>query len=294
MEFYDLQTKIKSKDINLLFPNWEQNSERVVIFSPHDDDVILGAGYALISILENKGEVSVIIFNDGSAGYSNPELKERIVKKRKNETYSALSKLGIKKEKIIRLEIPDFSCIHYLGWKLPWIQESDQKNEGLFTKIVGLLREIKATRLILPNGYREHMDHTAVSLCALFDGPQAGDPVIVDYGKPFPIKSYLQYSVWAKFSPEDSILHERSDTIRANRAVLVNKEIEKKIQNSILEFKTQENIISAILETRKERKLENNDRYIELYLDIDPRPRFDYDPYKNLISKIDRKLLDNG
>ncbi len=286
MEFYDLHTKIKSTDINLIFPQWNMDSERVVIFSPHDDDAILGAAYILLASLANNGQVYVIIFNDGSAGYTRPELKDKIVEIRKKETYNALKTLGIEKEKIIRFEIPDFTGIHYLGWKFPWIKEHGEENEGLFSKVIHTLREIKATRLIFPNGYREHIDHTTVYLSAMFDGPQVGDAVITDYGNPSKIKTYLQYSVWGKFSPEDALINKRETEIRANRAILIEESIEQQILDSLKEFKSQEDIISYILEVREERKLEKKEKYIELYLDVQPRPRFDYRPYKKLISEI--------
>lgn len=284
MEFYNLQSKTKSGNIKQIFSDWKEKNERVVFFSPHDDDAILGAAYILLASLMNEGEVFIVIFNDGSAGYSKSELKNKIVEIRKKETINAFNILGIKDENISRFDIPDFSGIHYLGWKLPW-----NGNEGLFPRVISTLRKIKATRLIFPNGYREHIDHTAICLSAMFDGPQAGDSVIVDYGEPSKIKSFIQYSVWAKFSPEDALMNYRDVEIRANRALVVERDIEQKVTDSLMEFKTQQQIISDILEVRKKRRLDGNGNFIELYLDIDPRPRFDYEPYKKLISEIDNK-----
>lgn len=281
MEFYDLHAKTKSNEINLIFPEWNEQKEQVVIFSPHDDDVILGAGYSLFSCLSNGAEVYIVIFNDGSAGYSKPELKNDVIEIRKKETINALKILGIEENHIIRFEIPDFTGIQHLGWKLPW------NEEGLFSKVIRTLRKIGATRLIFPNGYREHIDHTAACLSAMFDGPQVGDAVIADHGEPSKIKTYLQYSVWGKLSPEDALINKRDIEIRANRAIIVEKNIETKIINSLREFKSQEEIISYILEVRKERKLEE-EKYIELYLEVDPRPRFNYEPYKKLISDINK------
>jgi len=288
MEFYDLQSREKSESIDLLFPKWDKGEERVAIFSPHDDDVVLGAAYILLSSLANQGEVYIIIFNDGSAGYSKPEFKDNIVEKRKIETLKALNVLGIDNEHIIRYDLPDFSGIHYLGWKLPWIKDSNKDNEGLFSKVISTLRRIKATRLVFPNGYREHIDHTATYMSAIFDGPQVGDAVISDYGKSSEIKSFLQYSVWAKLSPEDALINNRDIDIRANRAIVVNKDNEQNVIDSIKEFKTQEDLIMSILEVRKERKMEGSEKFIELYLEIDPRPRSDYEPYKKLINEIDK------
>lgn len=286
-DFYNLAEKKKSTNINLLFDNWEPG-ENVVVFSPHDDDCILGAGYLMSACLEKGANVYVIIFHDGCAGYSQPDLKDEIIEIRKKETISALDVLGVKETNIIRFNIPDFSGFIYLGWKLPWISDDNRENEGLFPKLVSKLREIKATRLIFPNGYREHIDHTTASLCGIFHGSQIGDAIITDYGEPQKIKTFLQYSVWSKLSPEDALVNRRDIKIRANRAVVVKEAMENKIQKSLMEFKSQQEIISYILGVRKERRIENSNRFIELYLDVDPRPRFDYNPYKNLIREIDK------
>ncbi len=288
MEFYDLEGKKRSDDINLIFDDWKQHDERVVIFSPHDDDIVLGAAYASLAVLAHQGEIFVVIFNDGSAGYSKLEMKNKIVDARKKETINALNKLSIKKENVFRLNLPDFSGIHYLGWKLPWSKPEDLKSQAIFPNVISLLRKIKSTRLIFPNGYREHIDHTAVCMSAMFDGPQAGDTVIVDYGVPSKIKTYLQYSVWSDLTPEDSLLAKRDLKIRANKAIVVDKDSEKIVVEALKEFKSQQDIISYILDIRKGRKIDNN-KFLEVYLKTDPRPQMDYDPYKRLISEINKK-----
>ena len=106
--YYDLQLKNSSTNIEIVFPRWKHNDENLVIFSPHDDDVILGAGYILLAALRSGAKVYIIIFNDGSAGYSKIALKDEIISTRKLETLNALKILGIEKDKIIRFNIPDF------------------------------------------------------------------------------------------------------------------------------------------------------------------------------------------
>mgnify|MGYP006292880853 CR=1 FL=1 len=285
-DFYDLELKQGSEEIGIIFPNWKAEDEVVVIFSSHDYDVILGIVYAVLAALKNLAEVHVVIFCDGSAGYSRPELKEDIVEIRREETFNALKILGLNKEVIHRLDMPDFSAFHHLGWKLPWQEKSEEDREGLFSKILSLLREIKVNRFMIPNGYWEHIDHAATYLSAMFDGPQVGDPVLIDRGAPTEIKTYLQYSVWAKFSPEDALMKGRNSSIRANKAITASKSVEEKIEESLQQFKSQGEIIANLLESREERRLEGTDKYVELYRELDPRPRFDYDPYKELISKI--------
>ncbi|WP_406676820.1 PIG-L deacetylase family protein [Moorella sp. ACPs] len=98
--YYDFRKRIKSQNIEVLFPGWEAGKEKVVVFSPHDDDAILGAGYLLQSVVVNGGEPFVLIFCNGNAGYSNPEEREVIVEKRKEETKAAYAILGLSDENV--------------------------------------------------------------------------------------------------------------------------------------------------------------------------------------------------
>ncbi len=278
-QYYNLHGRVKSQDISLIFPGWENEKETVVVFSPHDDDAILGAGYIILAALKNGGRVVVVIVCDGCAGYSSPEQKDTIVNIRRDETKDAYRHLGIKEQDVVRFDIPDFSAISYIGWKL------SSGIEGTFKKTIPLLRKIGATRILVPNEYREHIDHLAVSWMGKFDGPQAGDDILADWGTISRIKTFLEYSVWADFSPEDMILRGWMDSfIRANRAVKATGDVEEKIFQSIRKFKSQERVIASLVDSRRHRN--SNGFCLEVYLEIDPRPFLDYRPYWGFIEKI--------
>ena len=51
--YYDLRKGVCSTGIDLLFPDWEPGNERVAVFGAHDDDPLLGAGYAMAAAIEN-------------------------------------------------------------------------------------------------------------------------------------------------------------------------------------------------------------------------------------------------
>ncbi|HOA99141.1 PIG-L deacetylase family protein [Candidatus Sordicultor fermentans] len=279
--FYDLRRREKSKSIELLFPGWVEGEERVAIFCPHDDDGILGPGYLLQAIPLFGGEVHVVIFCNGSGGYSVIEHKNIITALRARETVLAYAHLGVKEERIHRLDYDDYSVWPFLGWKLPGGEE------GTFRKILPLLRRLKITRVLVPNGYREHLDHYATFLVGAFDTPQVGDPVMADWGIAKGIKSVLQYAVWSDFSPEDTLLEKDALNVRANRALCAPREAEEKINLAMSEFKTQAQIIAGLLEQRKERNMEKG--MIEVYLSFDPRPRCEYDKYVRRIQEIESK-----
>lgn len=278
--FYDLDSRKKSERIeDFVFPDWDPKRERLIFLSPHDDDALLGAGYLLLYCLEEGAEVYVAVLCDGSGGYSKPEDKDRIVDIRRLETLNAYSKIGIKKENIIRFDYPDFCLIDYLSLKLP---------TGEYASVHSIVREfrrVKPTRLIVPNEYREHLDHKAASWIGSFTGPQVGDNVLADLGEPSRIKSYLMYSVWGDFSPEDALIKGRQTNIRGNLVLAVSPDVEDTIIKALSEFKSQMKVIEMLVKKRQERFI--NGRYLEVYMRYDPRPEMDFSPYKDAISAID-------
>jgi len=213
--YFDFQRMTRSHDIALLFPGWQPDDERVVVLSPHDDDALLGAGYLIQAAHANGGEVYLLILCDGSAGYSTPEEKDTIVAVRRGETVAAYGILGLDEAHILRCDYPDFSLEGYIGWRLP------DGSPGTMRRILPELRRLRVTRLLIPNGYREHIDHEATERIGRYDGPQVGDPVWSDLGLAPPVRSVLQYAVWGDFSPEDALVHGRLPALRASRTITV-------------------------------------------------------------------------
>lgn len=272
MKFFNLEEQKIFEQIDYFFHEWQQKGpEVVVVFSPHDDDALLGAGYAIISSLMNGAEVYVVIFHSGNAGYSNVKLKSEIVEIRRRETLQALQVLGIDEKHIIRLELPDFSGINYLGWFKP-LDKSRDAIVGTFEVLVKKLREIGATRLLFANGYREHIDHHAVETTAIYYGPQVGDPICIDWGKPTRIRSYMRYAVWGKFRTE------------ANFALVADEDDEHKIRAAIQKWDSQQDIIKGIMKKRNERKIDGG-KFLELYQTVEPRPAIDFKPYLEKMKK---------
>ena len=88
-QFYDINQKLCTKDISLIFPNWKGEQESVAVFGPHDDDALIGASYAIRSAAQNGAQVYVVIFCSGNAGYTKVEERESICSVRKLETVEA-------------------------------------------------------------------------------------------------------------------------------------------------------------------------------------------------------------
>ena len=274
----DLDTK-EYGGIEKLFPNWCGSDERLCVYSPHDDDAIIGAGYAMRAALDAGAEVHIIIVCNGCAGYSTVEEKDQIVETRRKETLNCYKEFGIPEENIVFLNIPDFSALSYVGWNIA------PGREGHFRQTIVELRKRKITRVLVPNHYREHVDHVAASMMATFDAPQSGDAFSVDWGEPQPIRSVAEYCVWADLDPEDAIVRGRSPVLRANTVLLASADVEEYVNRGIEKYVSQQEIIEGLIQARKERKI-NDGRFIEVYLRFDPRPRMNYEPYRRVVESI--------
>ena len=278
-QYVNIDKKEVTTDISTLFRDWKSD-EKLIVMSPHDDDAIIGAGYAMLAAKKAGADVFVCIFCNGNAGYSRLEDKENIIECRRKEAYECYRRIGIAEDHIIRLEFPDFSAYGHMGWQLLDGQEGDMP------RILRFLRENKITRMMVPNHYHEHIDHLAACLMSSYNAPQAGDAMRVDYGEPCQIRSVLQYSVWADLDPEDAFIHGRSSELRANRMIVVNKAAEEMIDEGIRAFGSQGLIIENLVNGRKNRVTEKG-KYIEVYIDFDPRPVIDLNPYMEFMNGLD-------
>lgn len=265
--------------LEVLFPSWQPDDERLCVYSPHDDDAILGAGYAMRAALDAGAEVDIIIVCSGDCGYSTPEEKDTIVARRHRETVNVYRAFGIPEANIHFLNYPDFSALSYVGRNI------SPTREGHFREVITLLRQRRITRILAPNHYHEHIDHLAASMMAQFDAPQAGDAHSVDWADPYPVRSTAQYSVWAELDPEDALVAGRDPRLRADTVLIAGESVEQKVAQGLHEYESQQAIIADLMEQRKARQLPDG-RFIEVYRRFDPRPKLDFEPYKALLAKL--------
>lgn len=275
--YCDTNTGTVSGNIDLIFPGFGEN-EVLTVMSPHDDDAIIGAGYAMLAAQQAGADVYVMIFCRGDAGYSTVEEKDTIEQVRFRETVDCYGRLGIPEDHILRMNYPDFSAIGNWGW------EKADGTPGDMPTILRFLREKKVTRVMLPNHYHEHIDHLATYWMASFDVPQAGDMALVDYGTPHAVRSTLQYSVWADFDPEDALVCGRASALRANRILVAEEAAEKKIDDAIEAYVSQEKIIENLVASRKERCTAGGS-YVEPYILCDCRPKINMKTYVEWVEK---------
>jgi len=278
VSFFDIASR-KSGDMDVLFPGWKGADERVCVYSPHDDDAIIGAGYAMRAALDAGAEVHVIVACDGACGYSTPDEKAGIVARRRKETLDCYRTFGVPEENVLFLSYPDFSAIQYVGRVL------EPARDGHFRTTITELRRRRITRILAPNHYHEHIDHLATYLMAAFDAPQAGDAHSVDWAEPYPVRSVAQYSVWAEMDPEDALVAGRDVRLRGDTVAIADASVEQCVMDGICRYPSQVAIIASLVGQRKARLLKDG-RYIEVYRKFDPRPKFDFTPYKEIVENV--------
>ena len=277
MNFFSIQKHMVSGDISLLFPDWKED-EVPVIFSPHDDDAVLGCGYLIQYFTSHQIPVHLAIFCQGDAGYSTVDEKASIVSRRKQETIECYQKLGIPKENIYYLDVPDFSMQAFST------RYDSEDKKGIFEELVAYLRKIRATRVIIPNSYMEHSDHEAVYRCGIYDAVQASDPILAELGTPIDLRSILIYAVWADFSPLNAMLCGRDDKIRADAGICMPDNVEHSVIEAICCYQSQASIIEQLIQQRQARK--NNFGWAELYQQLQFRPSLQYENYRNCIESL--------
>ena len=105
--YYNTNTKEVNNDINTIFPDFGKN-EVLAVMSPHDDDAVIGAGYAMLAAKEAGAEVYVVIFCRGDAGYSTIEEKSTIEEVRKKRDFRLLCTNGHTQRKHHQNGLPRF------------------------------------------------------------------------------------------------------------------------------------------------------------------------------------------
>ncbi len=273
MEFIDLRDGRRGPSIDVLFPAWKARGEAVAFLSPHDDDVVLGAGYLVRAVLEAGGRPVVAVVCRGDAGYATPAAKRSIVRTRRAEADEAYRALGVGAADIHFFGLPDLSLMAYVNRKVPG-------KTGVVDRLIGLLRTYKAGRVVFSSPHFENWDHTAVFNLGMYAVPQAGDPILADLGPPSPVASTLVYSVWGDFEAAE----DGPGPLRADAAVLAGEKEERLVRRALRAFASQSAVMENTMAGRREAR-RGPAGWLELYQRVGIRRPIDYRPYFESINK---------
>ncbi len=120
--------------------------EKILVFSAHSDDFVIGAGGTIADYTNKRKKVLVLIFSYGEL--SHPWLKPKVVQKmRSKETFGACKLLKCK-AKFFDLREGKF--------------EEDFREKELKTKFIRLIEKYKPTKIFTHSHEDPHPDHKAV------------------------------------------------------------------------------------------------------------------------------------
>ncbi len=138
------------------------SGERVLVIAPHEDDEVLGAGVAVLRLVERGKAVHITVVTDGRNSHSSPKIsKDELAAMRKQEMIDACGLLGVPTERV------------YFGpCEDRFVGDQMDKAEAFLR---GLVQRIKPDLIISPSGIDRHFDHHAI---ALIVAKLAGEGVI--------------------------------------------------------------------------------------------------------------------
>jgi LmbE family N-acetylglucosaminyl deacetylase len=152
---------------------------RVLIFSPHPDDDLVGCGGSIAKHIKQSNEVVIVYMTSGDAG-SLKYSKEELAKIREEEARKATKILGVKD--LIFLRNPD-GYVKY--------------NKTNLVKIINIIREEKPELVYIPHKNDAHKDHMRTHELVVESIGRASGPWFQECkGKPWSVNTILCYEVW--------------------------------------------------------------------------------------------------
>jgi len=181
---------------------WQGDRECFMMVSPHDDDVVLGAGLLIELMQRENVPVYVLVVTDGSMGYCDPAERDTIAETRRAETYRCYEQLGVPHDHILFLGFPSGEINNFLG-RFPAPSYSRLNIAGycgLQNAFTYWLRKIRPTQCFLPTHNDWHPAHRIVYdefMISLF---HASGGIWPELGPPLEKISYLcEMAVYCDF-----------------------------------------------------------------------------------------------
>jgi LmbE family N-acetylglucosaminyl deacetylase len=170
-----------------VFGDWRGSAECWMFVSPHDDDVVTGAGLTFQVGLAEGAEVHAAVVTDGRMGYCRIGQRRNITKIRRAEAEKSYQILGLPPDRLRFIECPDCNLNAYRGRHFTTIGAPTEIEGagGMQNAFTYALRQIRPNRVFLPTSADLHPDHQIVHeevLISLFHAqggiwPELGSPI---------------------------------------------------------------------------------------------------------------------
>jgi LmbE family N-acetylglucosaminyl deacetylase len=163
-------------------------NETWLFVSPHDDDLVIGAGLWMQAAVAAGVDVQVLVVTDGRMGYCTLEQRDRIADIRKAETYESFGILGVGRNQIAYIGYPDGALYDLQGRRKHRSDDEvtpTQGYVGLCNEFTYHLRRTRPARVFVPTIADLHPDHQITNnelMICLFHAsgaiwPELGEPL---------------------------------------------------------------------------------------------------------------------
>ena len=179
---------VTTSKIAELFGDWRGADECWMFFSPHDDDVVIGAGLTFQVGLIEGAQVHAVVVTDGRMGYCRFEQRRNITKIRRAEAEKSFQVLGLSLDHLRFIECPDCNLNAYRGRHFTTIGAPTEIEGagGMQNAFTHALRHVRPNRVFLATSADLHPDHQIVHeevLISLFHAqgniwPELGKPIV--------------------------------------------------------------------------------------------------------------------
>jgi LmbE family N-acetylglucosaminyl deacetylase len=190
-----------TSNIAELFPDWKGADECWLFASPHDDDIVIGAGLTLQLGLALGAKVHAMIATDGRMGYCRLAQRLTIAKVRMEEAKKSFEALGLPPDNLRFLGYPDCNLNTYRGRCLS-TDGSPTEIEGaggLQNAITYVLRQVRPTRVFIPTITDLHPDHRIINEELQISLFHAEGNIWPELGDPTPVPKVYEFAIYCDF-----------------------------------------------------------------------------------------------
>lgn len=196
--------------------HWKKEQECFLFVSPHDDDAVIGGGLMIQAAIAEGVPVHLAVVTDGAMGYCSLEERNTISEIRKAETFASCERLGIPKENVHWIGLPDCQLSQYQG-RRPAVEGDPVQSHGftgmqhVFTE---LLRKVRPNQVFLATASDLHPDHRIVHSEMLISAFHAAGAIWPELGEQLSTPPFLhEYAVYCPFPTEPSLQLKVTDDI---------------------------------------------------------------------------------
>ena len=226
-----------------VWQDWRSGGERWLFLAPHDDDIVIGAGLTLLAGVQLGVDIHAGIITNGRMGYCLPEMRDTIVQIRREEARESFCFLGMQESNLYQFNYDDGNLPHNAGrWFTDDLHDSRaiEGAVGLQNTMVWLLRQVRPTRVFMPNRLDLHPDHSIVNTELVMSVFHAQGQIWPELGPPIPVIPKLyEYATYNDFISPPTMRVRVSDDL-----------VEKRLAG-VAFYKSQLQIDLVVNETRK-------------------------------------------